>query len=194
VAFQLSLATVTSLKRAFRAAFPLYRSAHLHEALAYGFGYRTSAALQADLKQADGEPLHTAFDPWRMRERLVEFGYAVDPHGFERAFVTAIPDAQSVFSSGARQDGAGPDQLEQDRAGVNPRVFFDWGRQPSISREIEGTYRRGLHQAIANVAYAMRVRGEPQTAERLLQWVEGPGTKWRKDGDLAFREEPPPPL
>lgn len=192
MAFQLSIATVALLKRGFRVAFPLYRSSHLHEALAYGFGYRTSAALQADLKQPDAEPLHTEFDPWRMRERLVEFGYAVDPHEFERTFVAAIPDAHSLFSSGARQDETAPDQSEQDQPSVNPSGFFDWGRRPSISREIEGTYRRGFHQAIANVAYAMRVRGEPQTAERLLQWVEGAGMKWRKDGDLAFREPPPP--
>ncbi|KVU11834.1 hypothetical protein WK62_04045 [Burkholderia ubonensis] len=192
MAFQLSVATVASLKRRFRVAFPLYRSAHLHEALAYGFGYRTSAALQADLKQSDAQALHADFEPWRMHERLVEIGYVVDPNEFEHAFVTAIPAAQSLFSAGHPRDRApaAPDELEPDRPRFDLRNFVDWDRQPSISREIEGTYRRAYHQAIASAAYAMR--GGHQTAERLLQWVEGPGMKWRKDGDLAFRELPPP--
>ncbi|RQS03227.1 hypothetical protein DIE07_32350 [Burkholderia sp. Bp9002] len=190
--FQLSRATVTLLKRGLRVAFPLYRSAHLHEALAYGFGYRTRAALQADLKPSDAEALHAELDPWRMRERLIEFGYAVDLHEFERAFVTAIPEAASLFAAAASRAGAtAHSEPQPERHGANPQSFFSgWDRQPSISREIEGTYRRGYHQAIANAAHALR--GDPRTAERLLQWVEGPGMTWRKDGDLAFRELPPP--
>lgn len=61
---------------------------------------------------------------------------------------------------------------------------------PSISREIEGAYRRGYHQAIAEVADALRSNSH-LTAADFKKWVEGPGMHWRKDAPLEQMYEPP---
>ena len=47
----------------------------------------------------------------------------------------------------------------------------------------EGTYRRGYHQAMAEVMVLLS-NGEQLTAEKLTEWGEGDGMKWRKDVPL----------
>lgn len=47
----------------------------------------------------------------------------------------------------------------------------------------EGSYRRGYHQAIAEVMLVLQ-DGGCLTAESLSRWVEGEGMKWRKDTRL----------
>ncbi|MCX9158117.1 hypothetical protein OPU71_18500 [Niveibacterium sp. 24ML] len=56
--------------------------------------------------------------------------------------------------------------------------------------DVEGAYRRGYHQAIAEVAHALR-SGDTLTAESLDAWVEGAGSKWRKDMPLDRMIVPP---
>ncbi|GKS95616.1 hypothetical protein [Acidovorax sp. SUPP2825] len=47
----------------------------------------------------------------------------------------------------------------------------------------EGTYRRGYHQAIAEVAAQLRA-GQPVTADSLDAWVENTGMQWRHHAPL----------
>lgn len=54
----------------------------------------------------------------------------------------------------------------------------------------EGAFRRGYHQAIAEVAEYLR-REPGLTAGDLDAWVEGKGMEWRKDMPLGRMIEPP---
>ena len=54
----------------------------------------------------------------------------------------------------------------------------------------EGTYRRGYHQAVADVAVALRAN-LGLSGDDLLAWVEGDGMHWRKDADLRRMLLPP---
>ena len=56
--------------------------------------------------------------------------------------------------------------------------------------QLEGTYRRGFHQAVAEVAFALRSR-PALSAEELEAWVEGAGMQWRKDVTLERMILPP---
>jgi hypothetical protein len=53
----------------------------------------------------------------------------------------------------------------------------------------EGTYRRGYHQAVNDVAQILRARN--LTAEELQAWVDGKGMHWRKDVTLSRIIAPP---
>lgn len=68
-------------KRALRARLPMIKSAHLTEALAAAFGYRTHAALLAAMRLSDARrPALVQVDPWQLSRRLQELDYeAVDP-------------------------------------------------------------------------------------------------------------------
>jgi len=57
-------------------------------------------------------------------------------------------------------------------------------------RQLEGTYRRGYHQAVAMVGHALRAN-PALTAEELFNWVEGEGMKWRRDVSLNHQVVPP---
>lgn len=67
------------LKNRLHARFPTIRSSHLTEAIAAALGFRTQAALRA----AKRPPLDLwdlkTFDPEPFRNRLVDFGYEVQP-------------------------------------------------------------------------------------------------------------------
>ena len=56
--------------------------------------------------------------------------------------------------------------------------------------QIEGTYRRGFHQAVAAIAFAMQHK--EFNAEDLVNWVEGDGMEWRHDKTLELKIPPPP--
>lgn len=73
---------------------------------------------------------------------------------------------------------------------------------PSLSRDIEGAYRRGFHQAVAFIAEELK-RG--RIAVRDLEAWAGPGDvtergigpdgigwRWRKDLTLEEKIDPPP--
>ena len=63
-------------KSGLRLALPDVNSAHLTEALAAACGYRTHAALRADLKTSALQPPLARLDATRFRMRLSELGYA----------------------------------------------------------------------------------------------------------------------
>lgn len=56
-------------------------------------------------------------------------------------------------------------------------------------RNMEGAYRRGYHQAVAEVANLMEFK--QLSAQDLLDWVEGPGMAWRKDTGMERMIVPP---
>lgn len=72
------------------------------------------------------------------------------------------------------------DALDEILTGRGLKPLSDVGPADS---HMEGTYRRGYHQAIAEVMRLLR-RGEVLTAESLEQWVEGEGRTWRHISSL----------
>jgi len=48
-----------------------------------------------------------------------------------------------------------------------------------VDPHLEGSYRRGYHQAVAAIAIAMH--HHDVTADTLDAWVQGAGMTWRKD-------------
>jgi hypothetical protein len=60
----------------------------------------------------------------------------------------------------------------------------------SADRDHEGAYRRGYHQAIAEVMFVLK-SGRQLTAEALAQWVDEDGMTWRKDTPLERMIAPP---
>lgn len=60
----------------------------------------------------------------------------------------------------------------------------------SVDPQQEGTYRRGYHQAVAEVAFALKAN-LIKTGEELDAWVEGSGMRWRKDLPLNKMLSPP---
>jgi hypothetical protein len=61
--------------------------------------------------------------------------------------------------------------------------------QGPADRDTEGAFRRGYHQAVAEVAYAIRLK--QLSADDLDSWVEGRGMHWRKDVTLERIILPP---
>lgn len=75
-ALLLTLENVEFVKEHLRGALPAAKSAHLTEALAFGLGFRTHAALLAAIKAAPtARPLLGVIDDTRIATRLVELGY-----------------------------------------------------------------------------------------------------------------------
>lgn len=57
-------------------------------------------------------------------------------------------------------------------------------------RDLEGTYRRGFHQAVAMVTEA--ARANPQlSADQLQSWVDGAGSQWRYNLPMDRQIMPP---
>ncbi len=61
---------VDNLKKSLRAAMPSEKSSYLTEAIAFGLGFKTHAALMAAFK--DGKPVPDVLDGTRFGERLAE--------------------------------------------------------------------------------------------------------------------------
>jgi hypothetical protein len=59
------------------------------------------------------------------------------------------------------------------------------------NEQTEGAYRRGYHQAIAEVVSMLDAR-PGTTASELDNWVNGKGMKWRHDMALNRMLVPPP--
>jgi hypothetical protein len=58
-----------------------------------------------------------------------------------------------------------------------------------IDPHLEGSYRRGYHQAVSAIATIMQ--HNDVTAETLDEWVVGAGMAWRKDTRLDQQIVPP---
>lgn len=191
----LTSASLDALKQQFLKAFPTVRSSHLTEIIAFGMGYRTSASLRHDIHALADDPPMMYLNRDLTYERLLYFRYDMNFGEFAQAFEQA--------TSSLENDRAEPDATMNVKSPEGPAVvrlnppislaeLFGRAdqRDPAISSDIEGGYRRGYHQAIAAVAHVMKKRGI--TAERLEAWVNCIGMDWRKEGDLNFRDPPPP--
>ncbi len=74
--FLLTTANIDFLKAALRKSFPQIKSAHLTEALAFGAGYNTHAAMLASLRACPSQwPIVVEIDDERIANRLCAFGY-----------------------------------------------------------------------------------------------------------------------
>jgi hypothetical protein len=71
-------ASIATLKTSLRSEFPDVKSSHLTEALAFALGYRTNAALGADMTGPDQDRPFRILNSERMRHRLQEFRYPRD--------------------------------------------------------------------------------------------------------------------
>ena len=75
-AILITIDNIDFVKVHLRAAFPTVKSAHMTEALACGFGYRSHAALLAAVKGTPLErPLLGKIDDARIAARLIELGH-----------------------------------------------------------------------------------------------------------------------
>jgi len=73
----LSLDNLEFMKLASRPELPGMKSSHVTEALAFGLGYRTHAALLAAIRSAPSlRPILAHVDPVRLARRIVELGNA----------------------------------------------------------------------------------------------------------------------
>jgi hypothetical protein len=77
--------SLDTLKRALADGFPRVRSSHLSEALAFGLGFRTNAALKTELNRPTLERAPMSLDIGRLRERLQAFGYRESDDAFNLA-------------------------------------------------------------------------------------------------------------
>lgn len=77
----LSETPLTTLKKLSLDAFKDVKSAHLSESLASALGYRTHAALIADLPMQSNDPAIVLIDDQRFTARLQELGYSA-PNSF----------------------------------------------------------------------------------------------------------------
>jgi len=97
----LSDANVGYLKRELRAQFPQLKSGHLSEAIAFSAGFRTHAALIADMKeQANGRDFLVGMNGSQMALRLRELGYPIASIGDLDALIRAddLPDRMYIVS------------------------------------------------------------------------------------------------
>lgn len=128
---------------------------------------------------------------------LLEADVNVSGQGFCLSLI-GPPASDSYCWSVVRRDGV----KEEGQLDVSASIdLFDHeavleGRQgqlldlgPAVSRDSEGSYRRGFHHAVAAVADALH-RGT-LTAEDLDIWVNGPGRNWREGAVLERKIVPP---
>ena len=84
---------------------------------------------------------------------------------------------------------------EIEKRSVSLEDWFNGGIKPGADlgeadANVEGAYRRGYHQAIAELASVMKLRGNV-TSESLSKWVEEDGMRWRKNVPLVRKIIPP---
>lgn len=90
-------ASLTALKNSLRSEFPDVKSSHLTEAVAFALGYRTNAALLADVNSPEADQPFLLLDTARMLGRLQEFGYPRDEEfDFELMDIKAMPGVIST--------------------------------------------------------------------------------------------------
>lgn len=76
--------------------------------------------------------------------------------------------------------------IDLDNGDILQPLRLDMGR---AEPDVEGTFRRGYHQAVAAVAEAMR--NGNIGPEELDAWVNGSGWRWRKETTLTRKLLPP---
>jgi hypothetical protein len=75
----LSASAVDALKKEVRRFYDERKSSHLTEALAAALGFNTHAALLAELKVSEADPLYRLLNEETFDARMQEFGYLPDP-------------------------------------------------------------------------------------------------------------------
>ncbi|MFM0356726.1 hypothetical protein PQR12_24800 [Paraburkholderia nemoris] len=128
---------------------------------------------------------------------LLETDVNVNGQGFCLSLI-GPPASEGYCWSVVRRDGV----KEEGHLDISASIdLFDHeavleGRQgqlldlgSAVSRDSEGSYRRGFHHAVAAVAAALH-RGT-LTADDLDTWVNGPGRNWREDAVLERKIVPP---
>lgn len=95
-----------ALKRALLDGFPYVKSSHLTEALAFGLGFRTHAALKTVLDQPEAERPPMSLDLERLCARLRQFGYLDDNarHVAERSVDDLFPGWLSAIKPADDRD------------------------------------------------------------------------------------------
>lgn len=78
--------------------------------------------------------------------------------------------------------------MQENKTGSSQSFSWD-NLGPAIDRTSEGAYRRGYHQAVAEIAH--KLKHGFLTAAHLEAWVEGKGMSWRKDTSLENKIAPP---
>ena len=114
--------------------------------------------------------------------------------GISKKFKPLMPSC--AFGEGIDFEGGGLAVIEwaSNIADINNEEHMSsdievWGSMEPLAdlgptdRQKEGTYRRGYHQAIAEVMVLLE-NGKQLTPEILTEWVEGDGMKWRYDTPL----------
>ncbi|MBJ9622097.1 hypothetical protein [Burkholderia multivorans] len=94
----LDRSSLNALKRTLLDCFPRIRSAHLSEALAFGLGFRTNAALKVELDRPEAERPPMTLDLTRLRERLHQLGYT-DDNGLDAARAAVRQEFPDCLSS-----------------------------------------------------------------------------------------------
>lgn len=193
------------------------RSAHLTEALAFGLGFGTHAALRAGLAAEAGRPPAVADgDAERFARRLVELGYdTVETAGFDDALTSpTLPDLP--FARFKRGDiGANNRHYDECRRKNRPMVMVIMGRRYAelqwdcitLSGEQNDHLSRAAGDALGRLlfdrfqALAKGAPGKPYfTGKAFTGWVERllPETAERLAEDyfkllyLPLREPPVP--
>lgn len=77
--------------------------------------------------------------------------------------------------------------LNADCADLDIDLDIDLGAADRVS---ESAYRRGYHQAVADISDRLRF-GRPLNALELVEWVEGAGKRWRHVAPLTRHILPP---
>ena len=96
-AITLTQSSLNALKKCLRSEFPGAKSSHLTESLAAALGYRTNAALLADMVGPEEDRPYVLLDSNRMVHRLQEFGYPPsDGFDFELLDIATLPGVAST--------------------------------------------------------------------------------------------------
>jgi hypothetical protein len=96
-AVNLTYASLTTLKNCLRSEFPRLKSSHLSESLARALGYRTNAALLADMTGPEEDRPFVLLDRRRFLDRLYELGYPdSEDFDFELLDISSLPGVIST--------------------------------------------------------------------------------------------------
>jgi hypothetical protein len=123
------------------------------------------------------------------------------PHASFRRELEADPAFRSFFPDLMRKNLHGMNGDEPETSSVDYEIeestsggafmgFAPGSDMGPADPDIEGAYRRGYHQAVAELASLLQL-GEEVTASMLNTWVEEAGMRWRKDPRLDRKFVPP---
>jgi len=195
---------INALKKALRGEFLDEKSSHLSEALAAALGYRTHAALLADLPKLAEDPPIVLLSTERFVSRLHALGYPKDDE-FDFDYFDRLPEVVRTFSLGF-------DHVEYESArgkawrnlvvcavneGIRTKAFSlrkDDNRWPG-ARPVHPTHGPDYRVDDPGVWLSFELpNGIPaQTKFRDIGWGElavsvvvNPASDWRKRGSTGF--------